>query len=64
MDINTSAPVITYDEITIHSSLNKIWDLDTNISRCKEWNRDISKSEVYGQIEVGATFTGAPPVWI
>jgi len=56
MDINSSAPVITHDEIVINSSLRKVWNLFTDISRWSEWNKDIASSSVQSPLDIGTVF--------
>ena len=56
MNINTNAPVVTNDEILIKSSLDKIWNLHTDILNWSGWNKDITKSTIEGSFQVGKTF--------
>jgi uncharacterized protein YndB with AHSA1/START domain len=56
MEINTDAPVITRDEILINAPIEKIWEIQTDISAWPSWQPDVDGAESEGPLGVGSVF--------
>lgn len=54
---DTSQPVRGSAEIDISAPINKVWALQTDLARWKEWNADIEEMNVKGPLEAGTEFT-------
>ena len=49
-------PVSANAEIFIQASLDRVWLIQTNISKWKSWNSDIESMNVVGDVGLGTTF--------
>ena len=56
MEINTTAPVVTRDEILIRAPIQTIWDIQTDIAAWPSWQPDVDGAQVDGPLAVGSTF--------
>jgi uncharacterized protein YndB with AHSA1/START domain len=56
MDINTTAPVITRDEILIHAPIQTIWEIQTDVAHWPSWQPDVDGAQVDGPLAVGSVF--------
>jgi uncharacterized protein YndB with AHSA1/START domain len=56
MEINTEAPVMTRGEILINAPVEKIWEIQTDVSAWPAWQPDVDGSESEGPLEVGSVF--------
>ncbi|AFL79852.1 Polyketide cyclase / dehydrase and lipid transport [Aequorivita sublithincola DSM 14238] len=54
--INNSAPVKAEKSIIINSDIDKVWQILTDIDNWSNWNSDISKSKINGEIRKAQTF--------
>jgi len=56
MEINRYAPLIARKKIFIHAPLETVWSIQTHINAWREWQPDISRSNLDGGLEVGSIF--------
>jgi uncharacterized protein YndB with AHSA1/START domain len=57
MEINSAAPVITRDEITIKAPLTTIWSIQTDIDQWPSWQPDVTAAHlVSSTFGVGSEF--------
>lgn len=56
MDINTTAPVITRDEIFIHAPIETIWAIQTDVAHWPSWQPDVDGVQADGPLAVGSVF--------
>ena len=56
MEINTEAPVITRDQILINAPVEKIWEIQADVSGWPAWQPDVDGAESEGPLEVGSVF--------
>jgi hypothetical protein len=56
MEVNLKAPLVSHKEIFIQASLEAVWQIQTNINGWKEWQTDISKSQLNGALMAGSVF--------
>ena len=56
MDINSTAPVITRDEILIDASLDVVWKLQTDIGAWPRWRPQVPTARFDGDLQVGSLF--------
>jgi uncharacterized protein YndB with AHSA1/START domain len=56
MEINTDAPVITRDEILINAPIERIWDIQTDVSAWPSWQPDVDGAQSDGPLAVGSVF--------
>lgn len=54
--INNNAPVKCSKSITINADIEKVWSILTGISNWPEWQTDISRSDLPGDLKPGSTF--------
>jgi uncharacterized protein YndB with AHSA1/START domain len=54
--ININAPVKCSKTITINASSEKVWEVMTNIDNWANWQTDISKSKLNGELKPKTTF--------
>jgi len=54
--INNNAPVKCSKTITINASSKKVWDVLTNINNWDNWQTDISKPKLNGELKPNSTF--------
>ncbi|MDD4777899.1 MAG: SRPBCC family protein [Fermentimonas sp.] len=54
--INKKAPVKAQKSIEIDATIEKVWDLLSDINRWPEWNPDIKKAKLNGDLNPGSTF--------
>ena len=54
--INNNAPVMCSKTITIAASSEKVWALLTNINNWDNWQTDISKPKLNGELKPNSTF--------
>lgn len=54
--INTNAPVKCSKTITIHAGSEKVWTVMTTINNWANWQTDISKSKLNGELTTETTF--------
>ena len=57
MEINPRAPLVARKEIFIQASPEAVWKIQTDIGAWKEWQPDISKSQIDGALATGSVFT-------
>src|SRR5258705_10154954 len=56
MDINTSAPVISRDEILIHAPIQTIWEIQTDVDRWPSWQPEVEGAQADSALAVGSVF--------
>jgi uncharacterized protein YndB with AHSA1/START domain len=56
MEINPQAPLIARKEIFIQASPEIVWDVQTDVNAWKDWQPDISKSQLIGPLAVNSVF--------
>jgi uncharacterized protein YndB with AHSA1/START domain len=56
MEVNPKAPLVSRKEIFIQASVEDVWKIQTNINGWKEWQTDISKSQLNGALMAGSVF--------
>jgi uncharacterized protein YndB with AHSA1/START domain len=56
MEINIHAPVITRDQILINAPVEKIWEIQTDVSGWPAWQPDVDGAESEAPLEVGSVF--------
>lgn len=56
MEINPQAPLVTWKETFIQASPEAVWKIQTDINAWKEWQPDISKSQLDGTLTTGSVF--------
>ena len=56
MNINSTAPVITRDEILIDASLDVVWKLQTDIGAWPRWRPQVPTARFDGDLQVGSLF--------
>ncbi|UOU97014.1 SRPBCC family protein [Chryseobacterium daecheongense] len=54
--IHKEAPVKTYQEITIDASLQKIYEIMSDINQWAEWHHDVKESRLNGPFKKGSSF--------
>ena len=54
--INKNAPVKCSKTITINASSEKVWSLISNINNWADWQTDISKPKLNGELKLQSTF--------
>ncbi|PSR52011.1 polyketide cyclase/dehydrase [Adhaeribacter arboris] len=54
--INNQAPVMCSKKITINASSEKVWPLIANINNWANWQTDISKAQLNGELKPQTTF--------
>lgn len=54
--INTNAPVKCSKSIAINASVEKVWQVITNINSWATWQTDISKPKLKGELKPQSTF--------
>jgi uncharacterized protein YndB with AHSA1/START domain len=56
MEINPQAPLVARKEIFIQATPETVWRIQTDINAWKEWQPDISKSQIEDVFSTGAIF--------
>lgn len=56
ISINKKAPVKVEKSIKIYSSVDKVWKILTDINKWREWNPDIKRATLNGNLLPGTTF--------
>ncbi len=56
MEINTHAPLVAHKEILINASPEAVWKIQSDINGWKDWQTDISKSQLNGALMAGSVF--------
>jgi uncharacterized protein YndB with AHSA1/START domain len=56
MEINPQAPLVARKEIFIQASPEVVWKIQTDLNAWKEWQPDISKSQLAGTLTTGSVF--------
>ena len=56
MDINTTAPVITRDEILIRAPIETIWEIQTDVARWPSWQPEVDGAQIDAPLAVGSVF--------
>lgn len=56
MEINRQAPLVAHKEILIQTTPEVVWSIHTDINAWKEWQPDISKSQIDGELSTGSVF--------
>ena len=56
MEINPKAPAIARHEIEIDASIDRIWQLLTDVDRWTDWHPLISEAKLDGLFKVGTSF--------
>jgi len=56
MDIDSTAPVVTRDEILIHAPLTEVWKAQTDISAWPQWRPEVPAARLDGELAVGSVF--------
>lgn len=54
--VNEKAPVIAEKFVLIDASPEKVWNLIADINKWPEWNPDIKKTEISGDLSPGTVF--------
>ncbi|MER5228250.1 SRPBCC family protein [Streptomyces flaveus] len=56
--IDRHAPVITRDDILIHASLKKVWDIQTDVENWPSWQPDVNsvQRDDSGRLKPGSVF--------
>jgi len=54
--LNNNAPVQCSKSITIHADREKVWSVLTNINRWANWQTDITKPKLNGDVQAGSSF--------
>jgi uncharacterized protein YndB with AHSA1/START domain len=54
--INNNAPVMCNKTITIEAERKKVWNVLTNINNWENWQTDITKSKLNGELKPKTTF--------
>ncbi len=54
--INETAPVVCRKTIRINADLQTVWSVLTDIDRWDNWQTDIKKPKLNGNLQVGSTF--------
>ena len=56
MEINHQAPLVAHKEILIQATPEAVWSIQADINAWKEWQPDISKSQINGALSTGSNF--------
>lgn len=56
-EINSNAPVVCRESVTINADLDKVWSLLTGINNWNEWHTEIKTAQLEGDPVPGNTFT-------
>ncbi|MGG5258339.1 SRPBCC family protein [Phycicoccus avicenniae] len=56
MDIDTTAPVITRDDILVRAPLRTIWEIQTAVNAWPTWQPDVTRADGPGRLAPGSTF--------
>jgi uncharacterized protein YndB with AHSA1/START domain len=56
MQINTTAPVVTRDQILIHAAIERVWQLQTDVARWPSWQPEVDGAQADGPLTVGSVF--------
>ena len=56
MQVNQNAPVFQYNEIFIPATLEKVWDVLTDVPGWPAWNKKISKAQLTQPVAAGSAF--------
>ncbi|MBE2272331.1 MAG: SRPBCC family protein [Anaerolinea sp.] len=56
MQIDTNAPVTARDSILIHAPLERVWALQANIEQWTQWQPNISRAVLEGELKAGSVF--------
>ncbi len=57
MEINPRAPMVARKSILINAPLEKVWKIHSDINGWKDWQSDISKSQLDGTLKPNEIFT-------
>src|ERR1700754_4038122 len=57
LTIDINAPVITRDQILVHATPQKVWDILTDINNWSSWNKDINSAKLAANLDVNNSFT-------
>ena len=49
-------PVVASADLLVHASIDKVWNVQSNISQWQKWNGDIESMKVDGEIGLGTIF--------
>ena len=56
MDIDSTAPVVTRDEILVRAPLDAVWRAQTDISAWPQWRPEVREARFDGELAVGSVF--------
>ncbi len=56
MEINTRAPMVARKEIFINASPEAVWKIQSDINGWKNWQTDITKSQIDGKLQPDTVF--------
>ncbi len=56
MDIDKTAPAFARREIIIHASVEKVWQIQTDIENWNKWQPDITSAKLEGALAAGTIF--------
>lgn len=54
--LNEKAPVISKKSITVSAPVNVVWEVLTDINSWPAWQKNVTKSELQGELREGAVF--------
>jgi len=54
--INSKAPIVCHKQLTIYASRQNVWDVLTNINNWPNWQTDIGKAKLNGELKTQTTF--------
>jgi uncharacterized protein YndB with AHSA1/START domain len=56
MEINSSAPIVSRQGITINAPIEAVWKLHTEVAGWPDWNSDIVRAALNGPVATGTVF--------
>jgi uncharacterized protein YndB with AHSA1/START domain len=56
MEINPRAPMVARKEIFVNASPEAVWKIQSNINGWRDWQTDITKSQLDGELKPNAIF--------
>ncbi|HYF03525.1 MAG TPA: SRPBCC family protein [Patescibacteria group bacterium] len=54
--INTEAPIVSRNHITIDRPVSRVWDILTSINNWPKWQSEVTESTLNGPLQEGTTF--------
>lgn len=55
-EIDSDAAVVVRRDIVVHATLERVWNLHTDVAAWPSWQPDITTAEIGGPLKPGATF--------